>query len=144
MDEAEPPPLKTGWLDRFTRPLAPFFAGLDRRTAVILTLAAVVLLLFRKLGTPGFFRDLSTSLSSHPRADVFGDLWWFTSSFVFLGLIPFLALVRIGVRGEELGTGLGDWKFGLRWVLILYAIMLPVIVIASRTESFWRYYPINQ
>jgi uncharacterized protein len=134
---------RTTWRDRL-RTAIPAIEGIDRRTAIILTAGALLLLLFKKLGTPGQFRDFAGPLRDHPRIDVFSDLWWFFSSLLLLGIIPYCTLTLLGVRGEERGTAKGDAALGLRWVLILYAIMLPVIGIASQSKGFWSYYPINR
>ncbi|MCC7380646.1 MAG: CPBP family intramembrane metalloprotease [Deltaproteobacteria bacterium] len=117
----------------------------DRRTVVILTAAALILVVFKKVGGPGFFRGLGTPLESHPRIEVIADLWWFGCCFLMLGVVPALITSRLrGVDRAELGLGIGDHRFGLRWVAILYGVMLPVIGVASRFESFWRYYPLNE
>lgn len=42
-----------------------------------------------------------------------------------------------------LGLGLGDRRYGLKGSALLLAFMLPVIFVASRDASFYRYYPIS-
>lgn len=157
--------------------------GWDRHTAVILTVAALVLTVFRAYGSPTAFQRFQWGLGNHPRFLVFADLWWFASSAVLLGLVPLAALWWLSRReaptapeppvdsepipraapGTEptagppaptaiaaptpprfgLGLGLGDRRYGLKGSAVLLAVMLPVIFIASRDPSFYRYYPIS-
>lgn len=109
-----------------------------------MTVAAIVLVLFKKYGNSGFFESTLApqSLRGHPRMSVISDFYWFLSCFFVLGVIPVLSVLRLAAP-RELGLGLGDVRFGLKWVGILYAVMFPVIAIASRSESFANYYPLN-
>ncbi len=120
--------------------------GLDERAMAIMTLAAVVLLLFRKFGSSGFFRRSlqPETLARHPYASVFGDYYWFASCFLFLGAITFFCLRSTSLGPKEMGTGLGDRRFGFRWVAILFVVMVPIVFIASRNPAFSRYYPMNK
>jgi hypothetical protein len=144
--------------------------GWDRHTAAILTVSAVVLTVFRAYGSPAAFQRFQWGLGNHPRFLVFADLWWFASAAVLLGLVPLATLWWLS-RGEAsaargpdggppipetspsqagmtaphfgLGLGLGDRRYGLKGSAVLLAVMLPVIFVASRDSSFYRYYPIS-
>lgn len=138
------PPRVRPWRARLEEALQWELKGLDAHVAAVLTLAAIILVVFKAFGTPGAFHNLPTDLVEHPRKEVLSDLWWFGSSFVMLGVVPALALSRLpGVTRADLGLGIGRWRFGLGGVAALYLIMLPVLFLVSRTESFWRYYPLN-
>lgn len=126
-----------GGLDRF-----------DARVTVIMTVAAVMLLVFRKLGSSGTFEGqlAPEALRGHPRLSVLGDYYWFLSCFVMLGVVPFVTL-RLLERGpldrERYGLGLGDWRAGLKWLGVLLGVMLPIVFVVSRDPAFYRYYPLN-
>jgi hypothetical protein len=125
--------------------VAEAFRGLDLRVTVIMTAAAVLLLVFRKFGgSQTFEQDLRPdALAGHRYLSVFGDAYWFLSSFTMLGLVPFLITRPKALRPASVGLGLGDARFGLRWCAILYGAMLPVVVAAALTTTFSRYYPLN-
>lgn len=119
--------------------------GFDVRVTTVMIVAAIALLVFKKYGTSSFFEsDLAPrSLKGHPRLGVLGDFYWFLSCFFMLGVLPMLSLVRFG-KLTDFGLGIGDWRFGLKWVAILFAVMLPIVTIASRSAQFANYYPLNE
>lgn len=142
-------------LERRWSELRAAVGPVDVRVTVIMLVAAVMLLVFKKYGGSETFEGLLAPepLRSHPRLSVLGDYYWFLSCFVMLGVVPF-ALAMRAMRGEagspgwaerarELGAGLGDVRFGLRWTAILFGVMLPVVAIASRSATFSQYYPLN-
>lgn len=69
-------------------------------------------------------------------------LYWFWAALLLFLLVP-LGLARLlpGVRGTDFGTGLGDWRFGLKAAGLLYAVMLPFVVAVSGTPAFQGQYP---
>jgi hypothetical protein len=123
---------------------APTVRGFDVRVTTIMIVAAIALVVFKKYGNSGFYEStlVPDALRGHARQTVMGDFYWFLSCFVMLGVVPVLAVLRFATP-SELGMGIGDARFGLKWVAILYAVMFPVIAIASRSESFANYYPLN-
>ena len=71
--------------------------------------------------------------------------WMYISTFVLL----FVIALAIGYfidknKPKELGLGLGDWRFGLRWMAIFLAIMLPVVFVVSFTDTFANNYPLSK
>jgi uncharacterized protein len=118
--------------------------GFDLRVTIIMTVSALALVVFKKYGTSGFFESTlaPSSLRGHARLSVMADGYWFLSCFFMLGVFPILAVWRFA-KPRELGLGIGDVRFGMKWVAILYAVMIPIVAIASRWESFANYYPLN-
>jgi len=118
---------------------------LDGRATWILVVSAVLLLVFRKFGGSGYYETTvrPESLKGDPYLSVYGDYYWFLSCFVLLGVLPVLLSSPRRLRPDRWGLGLGDWRFGLRWIAILCGVMVPVVVIASRFSTFWCYYPLN-
>jgi hypothetical protein len=145
-DSPSPPPrtLEARLVGRFPS-LAYALQGLDGWTAWILLVSALLLVWFRKFGGSGYFEtDLRPeALASHPYLSVYGDWYWFAGCFFWLGLVPVLLSGRRALRPQALGLGLGDWRFGLKWLGVLVGVMVPVVLIASRFSTFWRFYPLN-
>lgn len=107
--------------------------------------SALLLILFRKFGGSNYFEQhlRPDAWASHPLLGLYGDFYWFCACFLMLGLVPLLLSMPRPFRPASLGLGAGDWRFGLKWVLILYAVMAPVVVVASRFSTFSQYYPLN-
>lgn len=118
--------------------------GFDARVTVIMIVSAVMLLVFKKYGNSSFFENdlASKAIRSHPRLTVLGDFYWFLSCFFMLGVLPILLTLKVA-SPRDFGIGLGDVRFGLKWTGILLAVMLPVVAIASRSNAFANYYPLN-
>lgn len=75
--------------------------------------------------------------------DIYGFLWWFgASGFLFLAVPCAAAALTPGIRLRNLGTGAGDWRFGLGAAVLLLGIMLPVVFIAARSPQFQGSYPL--
>ena len=67
---------------------------------------------------------------------------WFGVNVVCLFVVPALLVVVFWKRNlAEFGLQLGNWRWWLKPALMFLAVMIPVIVIASRWPSFQDYYP---
>jgi membrane protease YdiL (CAAX protease family) len=67
--------------------------------------------------------------------------WFLSSNLLFVALPLLIALFFPRVRVAEFGLGLGDWRYGLKALTVLYFLMLPFVIGASRASSFAREYP---
>ncbi len=68
--------------------------------------------------------------------------WVLTALSAFiLGALIHLAL-RAGLRLSDYGVALGKWKKWGKACLILFALMIPVLLFASRLETFQKTYPL--
>jgi hypothetical protein len=67
---------------------------------------------------------------------------WVGLNLICLLLLP-VVVIRFGLRERiaDYGLTLGDWRLWMRHAAAYLAIVLPVIVIASRAPAFRTYYP---
>lgn len=71
--------------------------------------------------------------------------WMYISTFVLLFVIALLISLFVDKsKPREMGLGLGDWRFGLRWSAIFLSVMLPVVFIVSFTDTFALKYPLSK
>lgn len=70
-------------------------------------------------------------------------LYWFAGSAVLFLVLPRIVGRLFGIRGEQLGAGLGDVRYGLKTAALLYLVMLPAVLVASRTDAFGQHYPMS-
>lgn len=71
--------------------------------------------------------------------------WMYGATFVLLFVTAFLISLYVDKhKPKELGMGLGDWRFGLRWSAIFLGIMLPVVFAVSFTDTFANKYPLSR
>jgi membrane protease YdiL (CAAX protease family) len=77
-----------------------------------------------------------------PASDPHQLFVWFGVNVVCLLVIPALLVTFVWKRSlANFGLSLGDWRWWLKPALAFLAVMVPVIVIASRWPSFQSYYP---
>jgi hypothetical protein len=117
--------------------------ALDRQTAVVLTLAAVLGMWKYTLGGRAFFQEhVAGSLGVDGRG-----LWSYVYLFGGQGVtglvVPVVVLAVLFRRPlREIGLGLGDWKLALT----LAGLYVPVVAagcwVLSAQESFQRKYPL--
>jgi hypothetical protein len=82
--------------------------------------------------------------ADHATGPTQGHLYWFyASALLFMGLPLALRRAIPGLRGADLGTGLGDWRLGLKISGFLYAVFLPFVVGAALTGTFSQHYPLS-
>jgi len=82
--------------------------------------------------------------NSWPLEAVYDHLYWFLSSFLFYGLIPFVVLLFLpSEKLSDYGLGFGRWKLGVPVVIASYLVMLPVLIIAARSPAFAHTYPLD-
>lgn len=99
---------------------------------------AVITFLSIHYASPNFFRRIWDTSDDK----FYSQLYWFSADGFLMLIIP-LILIPVVLKGRpsDYGFRLGDVKFGLKSSALFIAAMLPVIWIASGSESFARAYP---
>lgn len=117
----------------------------DWTTAAILVIGAVIIVSYTSFGKVEFFDDHLASRFDEGRwHEMYGYLYWFLSSLLWLFLLPIIIVALLPGRSlRDVGLGLGDWRYGLRAAVALYAVMLPLLVLASLRPNFADYYPMS-
>lgn len=133
-------PLRALW-----RGLAPAFEGVDAASLVLPVVASAVLLVSRYHGGLGAYHRLfGTALKGWPFAALYPHLYWFLASFVLYGLVTTGTVVALpGERLRDYGTGLGDWRLGLKVSAVFFAVMLPLVLVFAGTDAFRNTYPLD-
>ncbi len=66
--------------------------------------------------------------------------WILANVILLLPVTLLCGHVTLSDPPQEFGWRRGEWKFGLRWSLGLFGVMLPVLVMASRLEAVAAFY----
>jgi membrane protease YdiL (CAAX protease family) len=117
--------------------------GLDWRPMLALTLAAFILIFQEYWGDRSGFEQFLGDYMMRSRWYQLGTLAWWSGAKVFgYGIVPMLT-VWLAFRGRlaDYGCrGRGLWKH--LWIYVaLYALVLPFIIAAARTQAFRETYP---
>ncbi len=67
--------------------------------------------------------------------------YYIVGNAVLLFFIPSLIIFLMGEDHSSFGLTIGSWKQIKWWVAAMYAVMLVVVVVVSRTPEFHNYYP---
>lgn len=111
---------------------------LSFKEAFIFVSVALITFVSMYYSTPGFFR----SVFDVDDPKFYSTLYWFSADGFLMLVVP-LILIFLVLKGKpaDYGFRIGDYKFGLISSAVFILIMLPVIWIASGSESFARAYP---
>jgi membrane protease YdiL (CAAX protease family) len=111
------------------------------RVFVILVTCAVVLTLQEYWGSSDYFNRLFTKVDGEYR-ELLGFAWW--SGWRVAGYVVVPVIVILVMPGERLA----DYHVSLRgflrhlWIyLLMFALVLPLVILASTTDSFRATYP---
>lgn len=116
--------------------------SLDRQTAVVLTLAAVLIILQMAFGSRRFFRNEVAQLVPEAWAGLLAWGWWFVIQGVTGFLVPVLVLMKgFGRRAREVGLGLGDWKLATTLALLYLPLVIIGTWVLSDGADFQAKYP---
>ena len=115
--------------------------SIEMKPTVVL-LASVALVAFHQyFGRITFAPHIFPSISSR-------DAAWFecATTFILFGVVPF-AIVTLIFResGRDYGLRLGDWKFGLVFIAIIFPIIAAVSLYpATKIPEMRVFYPIDK
>lgn len=115
---------------------------LDRQTVVVLSSAALFVIVHNEFGSRRFFRSLFSDFPSIA-GDAFNQwTWWFGGQFLMGFVLPVVILLLVFKnKPKEIGLGLGDWKLAS----VLAALYLPAVLVGcwilSADADFLAKYP---
>lgn len=126
------------------RPLQEALRGANRKAAVVLLTAPVIVTTWRYFGDRPFYR---AHLAAH--FVLFGDseltaaLYSFAACFVLLGIVPAVIIrVLFGESLRDYGVQAGDLRFGGRAILVMAPILVAASAMAARMPEFRAEYPL--
>ena len=131
--------------------LEPDWRDLDQRTLVVFVTSVLLLVVFNYYGLPGRFAgtDLHGQVLDlfgdgyRPYVDLLPYQFWGVSSLVVRVLLPLAVIVYVlRERPRDWGFRLrGQWEH-LKPYALLFAVMIPVVFLASGLRPFLAKYPL--
>lgn len=111
---------------------------LSFKESFIFISVAVITVVSMHYSTPGFFRKMFDVDDTK----LYQTLYWFSADGFLMLIVPVILIVAV-LKGKpaDYGFRAGDYKFGLISSGLFLFVMIPVIWIASGSESFARTYP---
>lgn len=119
----------------------------DRTPWVVLGGGVALMTVYVYQGHHSFYtRNLATQLfGNDPLNDWYRHLYQFLAALLLLGIIPaLLARYTLHRPLRVQGVQLGDWRFGLRAVLVGVVVLTPVLYLGSFDPAVQREYPLTR
>ena len=116
--------------------------GFDWRTLVVLVTVAVSLTLQEYLGDRSFFMRHFPALAHGHYGELRRQVWW--AGWRFLGYVVMPIIVILCMPGERLRDYYVGWRGFIRHAgvyLLLFLLVLPFVIGASRFQGFQHIYP---
>jgi hypothetical protein len=111
---------------------------LSFKESFIFVSVAVITFVSMYYSSPNFFRRMFDTSDDK----FYSTLYWFSADGFLMLIVP-LILIPLVLKGKpsDYGFRIGDYKFGLKSTGLFIIVMLPVLWIASGSESFAKAYP---
>ena len=119
------------------------FEKKDLPVYIMLLSAPVLLTLYRYHGYPEYFYDYFPSVKTLANGDVLARYWQFLVFFILMFALPVL-YIRFGMKKSlyDFGWGLGDIKYGSKWLIAIPLIVVPIIYFSSQMPDVRSEYPL--
>lgn len=111
---------------------------------LILLSSPVLLTIFWYFGKARFYKQIFGILSNGSNTEFYTYVLEFMSFFILMFVIPALFIrFRLKKNISEFGLGLGDIKFGIKFIaVIIPCLILPIIYFASKMPDIRGEYPL--
>ncbi|MBW2734215.1 MAG: CPBP family intramembrane metalloprotease [Deltaproteobacteria bacterium] len=118
----------------------------DFRPIVVLVTSAVVLTMIEYFGDRGTYHSFmlkhARAFTSYRFYDLTQYAYWSGFRIIFYVMVPWLVVLAIpGERIRDYGLKVGGIRSHLWVYVLLFAIILPALVMVSQTTPFQRTYP---
>jgi len=126
------------------QPFIDAVSGVNRKPAVVLLAAPLLVSTYRYLGDRAFYRGhLSAYFVLGGDAELTSVVYAFAACFLLLGLVP-AVIVRVffGERLRDYGVQAGDLRFGLGALLVMVPILFAASAMAAAMPAFRAEYPL--
>jgi membrane protease YdiL (CAAX protease family) len=110
---------------------------------VMLLSAPVLLTIYRYHGYPHYFFGYFPRMRAVPGGDVIAAYWQFSIFFLLMFVLP-VVYVKFVMRKPlgNFGWGLGDVKYGVKWLLTIPLLVVPLMFVASKMPGLRVEYPL--
>ncbi len=110
---------------------------------VMLLSAPVLLTLYRYHGYPQYFYSYFPKTVTMQGGDVIAAYWQFGIFFLLMFILPAIYIKYFMKRKlTDFGWGFGDIKYGLKWLVTIPLLVVPLIFIASKMPALRAEYPL--
>jgi membrane protease YdiL (CAAX protease family) len=110
---------------------------------VMLLSAPVLLTLYRYHGYPEYFYAYFPQFINQPDGDLYARGWQFLVFFVLMFVVPVLYIKLVMKRPlSDFGFGLGDVKWGSKWLIAIPLLVVPLIYLSSKMPDVRTEYPL--
>lgn len=116
---------------------------LDKKVVIIFLSVALLQTVSWYVTSRKFFRtNLFEQYQFHPQVYLIEYLYWFIGDFITFFVLPlFIVHFFFKEKTSSYGLQIGDYRVGFKISFIFILVMLPIIWVASASNSFANVYP---
>jgi membrane protease YdiL (CAAX protease family) len=146
MDFTATPPSKEKNMNSFERffSLPELFSKENKKPAIILLLAPLVLTTWKYYGSKSFYlAHLSDKLLIFNSPAMTAEWYNYLSAFILLGVIS-IAVIKFVFKDSlaDYGLQIGEWKFWIPAVLVVGAVMVALSYPSAKDPQYIAEYPL--
>jgi membrane protease YdiL (CAAX protease family) len=109
---------------------------------VMLLSAPVLLTIYRYHGYPRYFFDYFPQYAGTPEGEIYARVWQFSVFFLLMFVLPVLYVKLVMKRPlKDFGFSLGDYQYGLKWLIAIPLLVVPLIYLSSKMPDVRSEYP---
>lgn len=125
--------------------LKSYLKEMDLKTALVGIGGMVLVILWAYQGHHAFFALHSPGLKTNPLFN-FYEFAYMNGAALLLWFIVPLMLIKFPLKAKlkDFGLGLGDWRFGLKFLGLGIAVMLVPLYLTGKNPEFIAEYPLTK
>lgn len=123
-----------------------YLGDVEKRTATVTLLSLILIVVWLYQGHAHFFLvQFGERFPDDPFLDWYQYLWMHGAAFLLWLVIPLLAVkLWLGERPSDYGIALGDWKFGIKFLLLFVLVMALPVYLTAKDPLMQAEYPLTK
>jgi len=114
----------------------------DWKTSLILLSTPLILAVYLYHGMHPAFEKYFPLLKSNVFFEIYSYTYEYFAALILLFILPvFITRFILRENLRDYGLGLGDWKYGLRFVILSIIIVFPILLLGSHASDIRATYP---
>ncbi len=123
-----------------------YIRDIEKKTATVTVAALILMVIWLYQGHAHFFSlHFGGAFADDPYLDWYQYLWMHGMAFILWFVAP-VVIVRLWLKekASDYGLGLGDWRFGLKFLVLFFIVMLVPIYLTAKDPLFQAEYPLTK
>jgi membrane protease YdiL (CAAX protease family) len=122
-----------------------YLKEMDLKTGLVVIGGIVLITLWAYQGHHAFFAAHMPGLAANPNLNFYEFAYMNGAAFALWFVIPIILIkFPLKEKAKDFGFGLGDWKFGLKFLLLGMVVMIVPLYFTGKNPEFNTEYPLSR